>query len=226
MPGSKAHVRFREMAPQTPRAAEGIDSWQIYEPPTTGFAYIATCKKSGFKVSNDCAEADTILISESAKKYATNCPYCRKIHLDNTGHFRVTEHCLSPSQMQHQSWFVLPPTIEYYYKQKHPDYQSLPSFMQGCNADATRVLDIIYPDNNATIYIPVELNGNAGSTIFKATHKYNTAKLYWHLDEDFVGTTTHFHQLELNPTVGKHIITIVDENGNSDSRSFEIVKKG
>jgi penicillin-binding protein 1C len=41
-----------------------------------------------------------------------------------------------------------------------------------------------------------------------------------------VGTTAHFHQLELNPTVGKHTITIVDENGNSDSRSFEIVKKG
>ena len=199
-------------------------SW--FSPPTTGFAYIATCKKSGFKVSNDCADADTILVSESVKKSATTCPYCRKIHLDNTGNFRVTENCLSPSQMQHQSWFVLPPTIEYYYKQKHPDYKSLPPFMTGCNADVTRVLDIIYPDNNATIYIPVELNGNTGSTIFTATHKNNTAKLYWHLDEDFVGTTQHFHQLELNPTIGKHTITIVDENGNSVSRSFEIMKKG
>ena len=37
-PGSKAHVRFREMAPQTTRAAEGIHTWQNYEAPTTGFS--------------------------------------------------------------------------------------------------------------------------------------------------------------------------------------------
>ena len=89
-----------------------------FNPPTTGFTYIPTCKKSGFKVSNDCAEADTILVSEAVKNSSTNCPYCRKIHLDNSGNFRVTENCLPPSQMQHQSWFVLPPTIEYYYKTK------------------------------------------------------------------------------------------------------------
>jgi penicillin-binding protein 1C len=98
--------------------------------------------------------------------------------------------------------------------------------MQGCNADLTKVLDIIYPDNNVTIYIPVELSGNTGSSVFTATHKNNMAKLYWHLDEDFIGTTEKFHQLELNPTIGKHIITIVDENGNSVSRSFEVMKKG
>jgi hypothetical protein len=37
-PGSKAHVRFLEMAPQTTRAAEGIHTWQNYEAPTTGFS--------------------------------------------------------------------------------------------------------------------------------------------------------------------------------------------
>jgi len=198
-------------------------SW--FNAPQTGFTYIPTCKKSGFKVSSDCEDADTILVSNSVKNSSTNCPYCRKIHLDNTGNFRVTENCLQPSQMQHKSWFVLPPTIEYYYKQKHPEYKNLPPFMQGCNIDAAKVLDIIYPDNNAAIYIPVELNGNVGSTIFTATHRNSNAKLFWHLDDDFVATTQHFHQLELNPTIGKHIITIVDEDGNSSSRNFEILKK-
>lgn len=37
-PGSRAHVRFAEMAPQTPRAAEGITNWSLYEAPRTGFA--------------------------------------------------------------------------------------------------------------------------------------------------------------------------------------------
>ncbi|MFY7963998.1 MAG: penicillin-binding protein 1C [Chitinophagaceae bacterium] len=197
-----------------------------FNPPTSGFTYIPTCKKSGFKVSSDCADADTILVSESVKNSSTNCPYCRKVHLDNTANFRVTESCLPPSQMQHQSWFILPPTIEYYYRQKHPDYKTLPPYMQGCNTDATRVLDIIYPDENATIYIPIEINGATGSTIFTATHKNSNAKLYWHLDDNFIGTTEKFHQLELNPSIGKHIITIVDETGNSVAKNFEIIKKG
>lgn len=37
-PGARAHARFTEMAPQTPRAAEGIGAWPDYEPPRTGFA--------------------------------------------------------------------------------------------------------------------------------------------------------------------------------------------
>ena len=37
-PGAKAHVRFTEMAPQTPRAAEGVSKWPVYEAPATGFA--------------------------------------------------------------------------------------------------------------------------------------------------------------------------------------------
>lgn len=37
-PGSRVHVPIKEMAPQTPRAAEGIASYEVYGPPTSGFA--------------------------------------------------------------------------------------------------------------------------------------------------------------------------------------------
>jgi penicillin-binding protein 1C len=40
-----------------------------------------------------------------------------------------------------------------------------------------------------------------------------------------VGTTQNFHQVAINPTPGKHIITLVDENGSSISRQFEIMEK-
>jgi hypothetical protein len=35
--GSRLHVPIREMAPLTPRAAEAIDAWDTYAPPTPGF---------------------------------------------------------------------------------------------------------------------------------------------------------------------------------------------
>ena len=91
--------------------------------------------------------------------------------------------------------------------------------------DATKVFDIIYPEEDARIYVPLEITGEKGRTVFKATHRNSHEKIYWHLDNDYVGTTQQFHQLALNPSPGKHVLTIVDEEGNSLSRNFEILEK-
>lgn len=190
--------------------------------PKYEFQYIPVCHFSGFKATNDCAKVDTIMVSVNAQN-ASNCPYCRQIHLDKSNTFRVNETCENPNEMNHTSWFVLPATIEYYYKQKHADYKELPPFKQGCITDVLKILDIIYPQNEAQIIIPIELNGEKGKTVFTATHKIGNAKLYWHLDNDFIGTTQYNHQLAINPSIGKHIITIVDEDGNSVVKVFEVM---
>lgn len=192
--------------------------------PKNGFTYIPVCRFSGCKAGTDCAIIDNTMVSENAKN-AIVCPYCKKINLDRTGTFRVNESCESPSDMQHQSYFILPPTIEYYYKQKHPEYKLLPAYKQGCTLDAAKVLDIVYPDEDAKIYVPKEVTGEKGRTVFNATHKNSNAKLFWHIDDVFIATTQQFHQLALNPTAGKHILTVVDEQGNSVSRNFEIIEK-
>jgi penicillin-binding protein 1C len=127
--------------------------------------------------------------------------------------------------MQHQSWFILPPTVEYYYKQKHADYKPLPAFMNGCQVMNDKTMDIIYPEENARIYVPIEVTGEKGKTVFTATHRNNESKLFWHLDNDFVGTTQTFHRLPFCPAPGKHILTIVDEDGETVTRHFEILEK-
>ncbi|MBC7587180.1 MAG: penicillin-binding protein 1C, partial [Chitinophagaceae bacterium] len=192
--------------------------------PKSDFTYIPVCRYSGCKAGNDCALIDKMMVSENPKNSVV-CPYCRKINLDKTGTYRVNESCESPSDMQHQSYFILPPTIEYYYRQKHPEYKNLPEYKQSCVLDAARVLDIVYPDEDAKIYVPKEVTGEKGRTVFTATHRNSNAKLFWHLDDVFIATTQNFHQLALNPPAGKHIITVVDEQGNSTSRNFEILEK-
>jgi penicillin-binding protein 1C len=195
-----------------------------FETPADGFVYMPVCRSSGFKAGMDCAATDTILVSQSALN-APACPYCRVIHLNKTATYRVNGSCASPADMQHRSWFVLPPTMEYYYQAKHPEYRLLPPLQAGCYTEAARTLDIIYPDEGAKIYIPLEITGEKGNVIFKATHVNSGAKIFWHLDDLFVGVTDRFHQLSLNPPPGKHTITIVDRDGNSVSRNFEILQK-
>jgi penicillin-binding protein 1C len=196
-----------------------------FEPPMYHVTYMDVCHESGFKAGADCKQTDKVLVSPQAKQNASLCPYHRLIHLDRTGTYRVTENCESPSAMQHVPWFVLPPTIEYYYRQSHADYKPLPEFKQGCTVVNERTLDVIYPEENARIYVPIELSGQRGKTIFTATHRKTESKLFWHLDDEFAGTTQKFHQLAFSPSPGKHVLTIVDESGETVTRHFEILEK-
>ncbi|WP_242692220.1 penicillin-binding protein 1C [Aridibaculum aurantiacum] len=195
-----------------------------FQPPSYDFAYLPICHQSGYKAGMDCDAVDTMMVSISAAN-ASSCPYHRKIHLDPTATFRATEACIQPSDMVHKSWFVLPPTMEYYYKNKHANYLPLPPFMSGCETDQSRSLEIIYPEQNAQLYIPKEFSGEKGRTVFTATHRTNAAKLFWHIDDQYYATTTRFHQLALDPSPGWHTLTVIDEAGESSTRRFQVLQK-
>lgn len=198
-------------------------SW--FEPPAYDFTYLPVCHQSGFKAGADCNDVDTMMVSIKGMN-APLCPYHRMINLERTGMFRATSNCESPSEMIHKSWFVLPPGMEYYYKKKHEDYKPLPSFLAGCNVEPSKQMELIYPENDAKIYVPVEITGEKGNTIFTAAHRNVHAHLFWHLDDNYIGSTFQFHQIAFNPSPGKHTITIVDEQGETISRNFEILDRG
>ncbi|MET6999826.1 penicillin-binding protein 1C [Chitinophaga defluvii] len=188
---------------------------------------IEVCHKSGYRASELCNEKDSIWVPAAGLRTGV-CPYHQLIHLDHTGQWRVTENCEAPSMMQHKSWFVLPPSMEFYYRSKNY-YQPLPPYKPDCLATLNQdkaPMELIYPRPNSKIYVPIEIDGKPGQTIFTATHRNSSATIYWHLDNNFVGTTVEFHQLALRPAPGRHTITLVDENGEQIQQSFEILKKG
>jgi penicillin-binding protein 1C len=196
-----------------------------FEKPKYNFSFVPVCRQSGYRANIDCPDVDTLFMPMNGTK-ASLCPYHKIIHLDATGNFRVTEECELPANMQHRSWFILTPAMEFYYKQKNIDYKTLPPFKPGCTFSETgKLMEIIYPQPDARIYVPLEINGERGRTVFTAAHRRAGTKIFWSLDDEFIGTTQNFHQIGLNPQPGKHIITLVDENGISISRQFEILEK-
>lgn len=197
-------------------------SW--FEPPAYDFTYLPVCHESGFKAGSDCNDVDTVMVSEKGKN-APLCPYHRLIHLDRTGTYRVNENCEEPAMMVNKSWFVLPPAMEYYYKIRHQDYKTLPAFLLDCTVETLRQMEMIYPENDAKIYVPVEVSGEKGKAIFTAAHRNSQTRLFWHLDNNYVGSTFQVHQMAFNPSPGKHTVTIVDERGETISRRFEILDK-
>jgi len=194
-----------------------------FRSPENNFAFIPVCRESGYRANIDCPDVDTIMVSANGYR-APLCPYHKMIHLDPTETYQVNESCESPSKMVNKSWYVLTPSMEWYYKQKNHDYKLLPPFKTGCDFSETgKQMDLIYPQPNAKIYVPVEINGERGKTVFTAAHRKASTKIFWSIDDEYITTTTNFHQIAVSPAPGKHIITLTDENGESISREFEIL---
>lgn len=198
-----------------------------FEKPSAGFSFLPVCRQSGFRAGLDCTDVDTLMMPPNGNRTIT-CPYHQTVHLDPGERFRVTDECIPVSQMVKRSWFVLPPTMEWYYRQHHHEYEVLPPFMKGCDKNVLSAMELVYPSEGAKIYVPLELDGQRGKMICIANHRQDDAKIFWHLDGEYVATTTRFHRLAISPLPGKHTLTLVDESGESIIRHFEIldVKKG
>ncbi|WP_229738680.1 penicillin-binding protein 1C [Parapedobacter pyrenivorans] len=198
-------------------------SW--FEAPLDRMVQTAVCRESGHLAGPDCPNPDTVYIPVPGHR-STVCPYHRTIHTNTDGTLRVTANCVPPGNIVATKWFVLPPAMEYYYKPRHSNYRELPPFAAGCNHSVEgQVMEMIYPKNNARIYIPLEIDGRRGQVIFNAAHRKRGSKIYWHLDDTFVGETETFHQLALDILPGKHRITLVDDDGMRMSQQFEILQK-
>lgn len=202
-----------------------LPSSNWFEIPKTKLKKILVCKQSGFKAGDFCTEKIEELIPFAGEKTSI-CPYHKLVHLNSTGTLRVTDRCENPSAMRHEKWFVLPPSMEYYYKIKNSDYKTLPPFKLGCDERGNNVvMEMIYPKNNATLYIPTEIDGKRGSVVFNATHIDPQTKIYWHIDQNFIGTTQSFHQMAINPMPGNHKLTLVDEKGERLVQYFTVLAK-
>lgn len=195
-------------------------SW--FQRPDWQMSKVEICRDDGYLGNGACA-TKTIQLPLSSH-FARITPYHQLIHLDASGQYRVTSDCESVANMQTRDWFVLPPDQAEYYQQFHADYQPLPPWRADCqDADngQQEALSIVYPQDNTQVFLPRELDGKLGQVVFRAIPQRAETLLYWHLDNQFLGTTQTFHQQAVQPAVGKHHLVIVDESGNRAERYFE-----
>lgn len=180
------------------------------------------CKKSGHIASQICDMVDTVYVPQSCLETAP-CPYHQIVHLDNSRKWRVSSSCCLPAEMVHEPLFVLPPVIEYYYSKKNQLYQGLPPWRADCAKVKEEPMEIVFPSSGTKLYIPIEVDEKRGEVVFKVAHRKGEITLFWHIDKEYIGKTKHIHELGLQPNPGKHLLTIIDEEGNILERKIEIL---
>ena len=186
---------------------------------------VAICRISGHRATDLCETTDTINIPITSLN-TVSCPYHQIIHLDKSQKYRVDATCQPDGEMTDVKWFVLPPIMEFYYKTRNPNYKSLPEFRSDCITETdNKPMEIIYPKKKSQIYIPIDIDGIRGKAVLEAAHRSADAEIHWHLDENYIGTTTTIHQLEVSPKAGKHKLLVIDNNGFQTSVEFEVSEK-
>jgi penicillin-binding protein 1C len=103
----------------------------------------------------------------------------------------------------------------------------MPPFRKDCQPETTLVpMDMVYPKEDAKLFIPRNMDGKPGSSLFELAHRDPSRSVHWHLDGIYVGTTTQVHHLALSPPAGKHTLTMVDDSGEFLQRQFEVISGG
>ncbi len=209
-----------------------FDAFRLLKPhngwftePRSAMMRMDLCAESGQRATVNCPNIQSKRIPATCVK-THGCRYHSVIHLHKTTGERVTMDCASPMEIVHEPWFILPPNIEYFYQKTHPDHLGLPAVSPDCRTTAeVNSLHIVYPKNKQKLFLPTDLNEAQRRVIFEAVHQEKDGILFWHLDDLFIGQTHQLHQLSLEPSVGKHLLTITAENGEKKSVHFEILNR-
>lgn len=198
-------------------------SW--FNVPYDDLIKVKVCSKSGFLASQHCVETDSIWVTRAGAG-SNVCIYHQLIHLNKEKTERVNSDCYPVSEMQHESWFILPPVQEYYFRQKNSWYKELPPSRKDCiQKNEVPQMQLLYPEAGTIVYVPYELSGERGRLICDAVHRKSGLEIFWHLDEQYIGKTRFKHQISILPEKGKHVLTLVDSDGSKVSVPFEAIEK-
>lgn len=192
--------------------------------PEAQMEQVVICTQSGHPAGSLCPQTDTVWVPRTEVRPET-CPYHMLVHLDANEQWRVNSSCYDVRNMVHKSWFVLPPSQEWYYMQKHLNYRPLPSVHPALkeSTGVAKGLEIIYPQRGDIVVTTLDLDGKTKGAIFRAAHQDRDAILYWHIDDQYVGTTqAGNHQIKTDPAPGRHLLYVTDQYGAGATVSFSV----
>ena len=194
-----------------------------FDTPMDELEEVECCALSGHPATDLCqADGIKVIWAPKAPHTPDPCPYHRLVHLNPDETWQVDSDCWPVSEIKNVARFVLPPAQEWYYMKSHSGYRPLPPFHPNyAGYRRSGAVEIIYPQEGMSVAAPVALDALSQGIILSAAHSDPDATLYWHLDGDYLGKTTHGeHKLSIVPAPGPHTLTVLDANGHSASVRF------
>jgi len=180
---------------------------------------IAICSETGNPASSSCPHVSEQLFPESCENVKP-CRMHQILHLSPDKKYQANTNCFAVNALQSDTFLLLPPLVLRYYKEHHM-IQDVPEYFPGCGITENNI-HIIYPLSGSQIILSDPKSNAAGEMVLEITHRDSEAEVYWHLDENYMGSTKTIHQMLAHPDPGKHKLTVTDNLGQHSSVQFTI----
>jgi len=103
-------------------------------------------------------------------------------------------------------------------------YATLPPLLTSC-ADEMENMEFIYPREWNNLFLPTDLDVTPGQLIFELVHRQRKAKVFWQIDDQYLGETTGIHQMVVRPKPGWQTLHVTDQQGNNLVRQLFVAGK-
>ena len=193
-----------------------------FKEPLKNLQVFSICKKSGLKSTDACVEREECWLSPTLAQMG-QCHYHQKVWMDESKSYLVNVGCAET--VVDTSWFVVPPKEALHLKSFDPSYEPLPQMHADCiNQGAEKYIDIVYPQTKSSFVIPKNLKEEKESIVCEVAHQFPGSKIYWHIDDEYIGMTEEFHKIPIEPGIGRHTLYVIDDQGRYDETVFEVLK--
>lgn len=165
------------------------------------------CSKSGHLAGIYCDVTDTLYIPLSGKRTEV-CPYHKQIYIKDKDGINTTP----------KSLFVLSPAQKAYYSLSEVRISDTINIV----TDIKDKIEIIYPTWDSELALPRGNDGSRQKVILSCVHSDPNATIFWHLDNEYIGSTNGAHNMAVEIEKGEHILIVVDESGKKNKVRFKI----
>ena len=198
----------------------GLPNNQFFKEPKSDLQQTNVCKISGHLANSNCPTHKMNI--PKAGINSPLCPYHQTYFTDFAEQFRVNASCESLENIKKQTYFVLPPVMQHYYKSAHSDYKILPPMRPDCVTETGKVMEFIYPKSQMILTRTKDQYQNLQPIIAKLAHNNAKASVSWYLNATYLGTTKTFHEMHIASQPGIYKLLCVDEVGNETNVTIQI----
>lgn len=184
---------------------------------------VQLCMDTGFLAGPDC-ERTFAADSPGLKKPLKRCPFHKSIYVTLDEKFQVCSLCWEPGKYKNIKKLIYPPDVTQYLREAGVIVSNIPPHKSNCpGLDEVKPLQITYPVPNARLWIPRDFDGTLQKITFTVAHRVPDRKVFWYLDNVYMGFTVRRHKMAFKLSAGQHRLEVVDEAGNRARRHFSIL---
>jgi penicillin-binding protein 1C len=184
------------------------------------YTQISLCNETGFKSGPDCDSTHSTYHPKGASSLQV-CPYHFSLIVNLEETEQVCSGCWENGAYKRISRVIYPPEVRQHQMNSGHPITPIPSHRSSCTVyDGVNSMSIVYPVNNARIFLPLDIGGVRQKVTLEAAHSNPENRIFWYVDKLYVGQTQKYHKISVPLTPGSHTITIVDENGYKRKSTF------